>query len=706
MSRRANYLTPPGRGQPLSRSTSVQRALGWPRLVPYLIFAFAALTLAGAQAPSTQAERSWELRVCAPPDELPFSSITGGGFENRIAELLADELGASLTYDWTAFTSDLIDRHFAEGTCDVIMGVADGFERGTNTLTYYQSPYVMVYRKDSGLSIDDMDDPDLADLRLGVQGLGTPPHEALRQRGLLKQVSRVYGGEEGEDRLAGLLNDVVGGAIDVGFSWGPVIGYYAARSDVDLVVKPVEPAFDFPSIFQNIPITMVVRRDDVAMRDRLNRAIIALWDDIQAVLAEYDIPVLDLGRPVLGEAAHDASSLRIGVVIPMPTGGHTQVARVNDLVGNAARMGALFAEGAANSTASEAGRDAQVLLASSPSEEAARRAAQALLARGEVDALVGGIGRGQAEVLADLAAEYGVPFVNIGSTSLLLRETCQPTTFHVQPSAGAYLDAMARLYRTGTASQDWFIVHLDSAEGDALSARAAAAFTAVGDRVVGSAAVEVERPQYFDVLADAKSSGAQVVAVLLGAADQVTLVGQAEDAGSGLRLAPFPDPLTQTREFLASINRYGSGTAIERLELWDPTISTGAAADLNSRFSSRWGQPFDSPAWAAYQGVSVLVAASRAGTTKSGAALHSALLEVDAGATGAKGRNVGFRASDHELRQPLYVVRVNQTATWGVQLSQRLAAGTLITALPSGATPTSAELDAIGLAGGGVDCGY
>lgn len=670
------------------------------RALAYLALLAALLGSVAAAGPGA----TWELRVCAPPDELPFSNRAGEGFENRIAAILADELGATLGYDWAAFNSDLIDLHFAEGTCDVIMGVPDGFERGSNTLTYYQSPYVMVYRQDATFEIDDMDDPDLAHLAIGVQGLGTPPHEALRHRGLLPQVTRVYGGEEGEARLATLVTDVAAGVIDVGFTWGPVAGYYAPRAAAPLVVKPVEPAFDLPSVFQYVPMTIGVRRDDVAMRARLDRALIARWDDVQAVLEEYGVPRMPLAAPFLGEPAHPAGTLRVGVVLPMPTGGRTRVAGVNDLVGAAARLGALSAEADANAAAS--GRDVQVVLASSPSAGAAARAAAALLARGEVDALVGGVGAGQAEVLATAAARHGVPFLNVGSTSLLLRQQCARTTFHVQPSAGAYVDAMARLYRRDEAPQAWFVVYPLGPEGAALAARATAAFAAVGDVVVGASAVENERPSYLDVLAEAESAGADVVAVLLGAADQLTLIGQAEDAGLGLRLAPFPDPVTQTREFLAAANRYGVGTAVPRLELWDPALATPAAAALNGRFQSRWGQPLDAPAWATYTAVSALAAAARAADSVEPADLAGALLAPDVAAAGAKGANVAFRAVDHELRQPLYVVTVTPGAKWGVLLSQRLAAGTLRSTLPAATDPTAAQLDELGLAGGGAGCDF
>ena len=229
---------------------------------------------ANGQAATVEADHRWEMRICAPPNTMPFSDVDEQGFENRIAHLLADEMNAHAEFEWVAFTEDMINLYFAEGTCDIIMGVPDGFERGMTTLSYYRSPYSIVYRADAGFDIDSMDDPDLADKVIGVQGLGTPPHVALAKRGLSGNVARVYGGEEGvDDRLGTLVRAIESGEVEVGFGWGPVVSYFADRSDVDLVVKPVSPEFEPPDIFQSLPMTIAVRRNDVALRDLLNVAI-------------------------------------------------------------------------------------------------------------------------------------------------------------------------------------------------------------------------------------------------------------------------------------------------------------------------------------------------------------------------------------------------------------------------------------------------
>src|SRR5512140_590285 len=50
----------------------------------------------------TGAQPNRVLRVCADPNNLPFSSRRTPGFENEIAAVLARELGANLAYTWWA----------------------------------------------------------------------------------------------------------------------------------------------------------------------------------------------------------------------------------------------------------------------------------------------------------------------------------------------------------------------------------------------------------------------------------------------------------------------------------------------------------------------------------------------------------------------------------------------------------------------------
>src|SRR5690606_6034937 len=183
---------------------------------------------------------AWELRVCGYGDSLPFADESGAGFENRIAEIVADELGADLTYDWWYQDATMVSSQLGEGRCDVLLGVPDGFEELLNTVTYYRSPYVFVESAESGLDIASLDDPRLSTLRIGVQNVGIPPHNALLGRGLAANV--VLAPPLTEHGL--VVAAVAAGDVDVGVVWGPVAAYYAAQSSTPLKMTPVEPEVD------------------------------------------------------------------------------------------------------------------------------------------------------------------------------------------------------------------------------------------------------------------------------------------------------------------------------------------------------------------------------------------------------------------------------------------------------------------------------
>src|SRR5690606_28371003 len=131
---------------------------------------------------------------------------------------------------------DLYNLHFAEGTCDVILGIPDGFGRGLNTLTYYNSPYVIAYRADAGFEVESLDDPILRELRIGIHGLGTPPHTALVYRNLLRNITGFYGSTAGsDDRLAAAIRRLAPGPTDAGSGRGPATACWAAPAGTAVV---------------------------------------------------------------------------------------------------------------------------------------------------------------------------------------------------------------------------------------------------------------------------------------------------------------------------------------------------------------------------------------------------------------------------------------------------------------------------------------
>lgn len=237
-----------------------------------------------------------ELRVCADQNNLPFSKSDGSGFENRIASIVAEELGARVQYTWHAQRRGFIRTTLNAGLCDVIMGIPSSNHMLKPTKPYYRSSYAFVQRADAP-SITSFDDPALRKLRIGVQligndGVNTPPVHDLTRRGIITNVHGylVQNDYSTETPQSPIVDAVANGDVDVGILWGPVAGYFAKKQPVSLKVTPI--LFD-PSAVDlalTYDISMGVRKDDTELLNDLNRAISDRRPQINAVLDDYGVP--------------------------------------------------------------------------------------------------------------------------------------------------------------------------------------------------------------------------------------------------------------------------------------------------------------------------------------------------------------------------------------------------------------------------------
>ena len=238
------------------------------------------------------------LRVCADPDNLPFSHQDGSGFENRIAQLVADELQLPLKNFWLPLRRGFVRKSLGANECDVFIGVPVRFERVLPTRPYYRSSYVFVTRADDAKPLQTFADERIASLRVGVQLVGndlaaTPPGHALIQRGAVDHVTgfTVYGDGPAAQRMVGAL---ASGQIDAALIWGPQAGYFAQHAARPMRVSIATPPDALPMPFE-FAISMGVRRGDKALRDALDAVIDRRRADIDAILASYQVPRTDAG---------------------------------------------------------------------------------------------------------------------------------------------------------------------------------------------------------------------------------------------------------------------------------------------------------------------------------------------------------------------------------------------------------------------------
>jgi mxaJ protein len=276
------------------------------RAMRFLRAAFLALPLlAGSTYSGTEdgSPRQRVLRVCADPNNLPFSNRAREGFENRLVEIVAREMGARVEYTWWAQRRGFIRNTLRAGLCDVVPGVPMSFELAMPTRPYYRSTYVFVRRADALFTVSSFDDPALKRVRIGVHFIGddgadTPPAHALARRGIIGNVTEfsIYGDYREPNPPARILDALADRKIDLAIVWGPLAGYFAP-SRGRLALEPVRPQVDNPFLPMVFDISMGVRREDTTLRDELDRILERRASEIDSLLEAYRVPRLDR-RPV------------------------------------------------------------------------------------------------------------------------------------------------------------------------------------------------------------------------------------------------------------------------------------------------------------------------------------------------------------------------------------------------------------------------
>jgi mxaJ protein len=233
-------------------------------------------------------------RVCADPDNMPFSNEKGEGFENKLAELIAEKLDIELDYVWFSEATGYVPNTVGQDACDLVMGYAQGTGLIDDTNPYYYTSYVLLYREDDPnlVGVDRLSDPRLKNKRIGLVAR-TPPASILAMHGLVANAKpfEMFAGESQAKAAADMVAEIAAGKLDAGLLWGPVGGYYARRSPVPLNVVPLVKESAGPSTIYGI--TMGVRPNDPQWKHKINKVIAENQSDINVILQGYDVPLMD-----------------------------------------------------------------------------------------------------------------------------------------------------------------------------------------------------------------------------------------------------------------------------------------------------------------------------------------------------------------------------------------------------------------------------
>jgi quinoprotein dehydrogenase-associated probable ABC transporter substrate-binding protein len=257
------------------------------------LLAPAAVAQAPDAQPSLELVDPTTLRVCADPRNMPFSTQSGEGFENKLAELFARKLGKSLAYEWYPQATGFVRNTLLARRCDVVMGYPLGDDLVQPTNPYYRSAYALVFKPGAGLDgIEELEDPRLKDKHIGIVA-GTPPANNMAAAGLMAN-ARPYPlviDTRLDSSAQAMMRDLDKGEIDVGVLWGPIAGYYAKTADPPLSVALLTKEKSGPSMTYRI--VMGVRRSDQEWKRQLNTLIAGNQKEITHLLLSYGVPLLD-----------------------------------------------------------------------------------------------------------------------------------------------------------------------------------------------------------------------------------------------------------------------------------------------------------------------------------------------------------------------------------------------------------------------------
>ena len=240
-----------------------------------------------------------QFRVCADPINMPASNQQLEGFENKIATLVAKELGKTVRYTWwgqrRGFIRNTMNATLKEEQCDVVIGVPKGYDPVLTTKPYYRSTYVFIYPKSKGYNLTSLDDPILKKVKIGVHLLGNdyenpPPVYELSKRGIVANVVGFNTFYSPSNPPSTIIDAVASGKVDVALVWGPTAGYYVKHQRVPLAVVPIPTKKgDLPFEFD---ISMGVRPGDQKMKAELEGVLDRKRADILKILNDFGVPLV------------------------------------------------------------------------------------------------------------------------------------------------------------------------------------------------------------------------------------------------------------------------------------------------------------------------------------------------------------------------------------------------------------------------------
>jgi quinoprotein dehydrogenase-associated probable ABC transporter substrate-binding protein len=241
------------------------------------------------------------LTVCADPGNMPLSNIKQEGFQNKLATLLGDAMGANVVYSWRPFIERGLTRQtFDQDMCDVMFDMPVNYGRLLTTFPVYKTPYVLAYRNDKGLELNGLNDPKLKDLKIGVfQTSGI--RAALAKRGIVNNVTLQTQTHDGdlvvEHQPWYVVQKVLNGDLDVAAVFGPFAGWLTTMKNEPLTIQPVN--LDDDTVPLEFELAIGVRKTDAFLKYMLEFALEDHAEEVEKILKDYGVPLVQCSKCIV-----------------------------------------------------------------------------------------------------------------------------------------------------------------------------------------------------------------------------------------------------------------------------------------------------------------------------------------------------------------------------------------------------------------------
>lgn len=240
---------------------------------------------------------STPLRVCADPGNMPLSSNQQEGFQNKVAKILAEDLGTQASFFWRPYHERGLTREtFQNNECDILMDMPVALQNLLTSDPVYSTTYVFAHRADRNIKIESLDDPVLRTLKIGVfQHSGL--REALERRGIKNLDLHIIAYDtdlQPKHQPWQQVQKVIDGELDVAGVWGPFAGWLKVQQGAPIVIQPVNLwENEVPMEFE---LGIGMQRNQVMLKYMIDWALTRTKDKIAAVLKDYGVPLVKCSR--------------------------------------------------------------------------------------------------------------------------------------------------------------------------------------------------------------------------------------------------------------------------------------------------------------------------------------------------------------------------------------------------------------------------